>query len=92
MADTVVSIYNDGGINFTHAMPELLAETVVSNYTDGNEFHTCNAWIYGGSCISTGIDGSKNAYAWIIALHSCNKFECFFLHSICNSYTTVGTT
>ena len=71
MADTVVSIYTDGGISFTPAMPELLAETWVSIYTDGNEFHTCNAWIYGGSCISMSIDGSKNAYVLIMVLHIC---------------------
>ena len=57
MAVTVISPYADGGISFTHAMPELLAETVVSFCTDGNEFHTCVAWIYGGSCMC--IDGSK---------------------------------
>ena len=30
MAVTVVSPYADGGISFTHVVPELLAETVVS--------------------------------------------------------------
>ena len=51
MAEAVVSMYTDGRVSFTHAMPELMAETVFSMSIDGSKkciresimvLHICN--------------------------------------------------
>ena len=37
MADTIVSIYSDGRLSFTHAMPDLVVEAVISMSIDGSK-------------------------------------------------------